>query len=45
MSTIRVNTIQGLNTTAELTLPDTLKTTDAISLKVGANEVMTVNSD
>ena len=45
MSIIRVNTIQGLNTTAELTLPDTLKTTDAISLKVGANEVMTVNSD
>ena len=45
MSTIRVNTIQGLNTTAELTLPDTLKTTDAISLKVGANEVMTVNSN
>ena len=44
MSKIVTNTIEGLNTASKLTLPNTLTTTSSISLNVGSNEVMTVNS-
>jgi len=45
MSKLVINTIEGLNTASKLTLPNTLTTASEISLNVGSNEVMTVNSD
>ena len=45
MSKLVINTIEGLNTASKLTLPNTLTTASAISLNIGSNEVMTVNSD
>lgn len=44
MSKLVINTIEGLNTASKLTLPNTLTTASSISLNVGSNEVMTVNS-